>query len=533
LVETATIPRTKADAAMCLEDKQWRKNNLYTVVNEAGERVPYRQRQVQKTLDEARHGCDVILKSRQHGITTEACIDMLDDCMFIPDLQCGIVAHTKIDAQEIFQTKIKTPYEAMPEFLRKWNPAIKCDGGHLRLANGSSIRVAVSFRSATTHRLHISELGKICAKYPKRAIEIKTGTMPSVHPQLGGRITVESTAEGAAGLFYDLCTQSEAETAQAKAAGRKLNPRQYKFHFFAWWQDPKNRVEPLGITISDETGRYLDGLAVKAIELDAEQRAWYAITKDGSNGLGKEMKREHPSTVQEAFEQSVHGAVFGDELELMRNEGRIGFYPYDQRIKVYTFWDLGYRDATAVLFVQFIQDEIRIVECYHMVGRGAPYHAAQILGKDYGYDHDHLSHYGPHDVMNHEKGTGIVLKDTYGSLGVKFGVVDRPRRKVDGIQAIRDILNKVRINAKACPALVKALAFYRYEWDEDDVQFSKDPIDDWTNDAIDALQTMALQYRFGTIGGRRLGYPIALPVSGGDREERFQFSFDRRKGRRV
>lgn len=503
------VPRTKAELHKCLEDKAWRKNNLYTIVDESGKKVPYRQRVVQEEFNRRRTYCDVILKSRQHGFTSECCIDMLDDCIFTPDLKCGVIAHTKLDAQAIFSTKIRTPYEELPALVKELCPVVSMTTQSVVFANGSEIRVAVSFRSATTHRLHISEYGKICAKYPVRAEEIRTGSIPSVHPQMGGKITIESTAEGASGDFYELCTQAQSDTVQADKEDRALNRLQYRFHFYAWHQDPKNRIDPLGITVSDVLLEYFDSLRDKDIILDQEQQAWYAVTKDGAAGLGRKMKREHPSTVDEAFEAAIQGAVFGADIEDARSDGRIGTYPWIKNAPVYTFWDLGYRNSTVVGFFQFPQDQVRIIDYYCQRGRGATYHAAQVNAKRYDYG----AHYMPHDVMQHEKGSGIVLKDTYQALfTTPIYRVKRPPLKEDSINALADMFNEIHFNAKTCAvgkqeqSLIKSLAWYRYAWDEDHAIWSKVPIGDWAADPADMMQTMAMQYRYGKIGGKVLGY---------------------------
>jgi hypothetical protein len=492
------VPKTKAQIAKCLKDKEWRMNNLYTLVDEGGEKRPYRRRETQADLAKNRHGLDVVLKSRQHGISSESDIDILDDCIFTPDLRCGIIAHTKLDAQEIFETKVKLPYFELPETIRRRIPHTKCDGCTLRLANGSSIRVAVSFRSATTHRLHISELGKICAKYPKRAREIKTGTMPSVHPQLGGKAIIEGTAEGNAGDFYELCIQAQSDTAEAKKKGILLNPKQYKFHFYSWFQDPKNVLDPKDVKISDELNRYFKDLAKDhGIKLSSEQKAWYAQTKDGAGGLGKLMKREHPSTVQEAFEQSVEGAIFGEQMEKAYEDGRVGFYPHIENLPVITFWDLGYRHATSVIFVQKYGEQKRIIDHHSERGRGATYHAGIVNDKPYQYE----NHYFPHDVMQHEKGSGIILLDTYQSLlKNKCEVVARPKLKEDSLESAYNVFPTVVFNVKTTVDLRKSLAFYRYEWDEDHSRFGKDPLDDWAADDADAFQLMAMKYRLETVG---------------------------------
>lgn len=66
--------------------------------------------------------------------------------------------------------------------------------GYIEFAHGSNIMVATSFRSGTVQRLHISEHGKICAKYPAKAKEVRTGTLNAVAE--GSIVFIESTAEG-------------------------------------------------------------------------------------------------------------------------------------------------------------------------------------------------------------------------------------------------------------------------------------------------------------------------------------------------
>lgn len=498
-----------------MKSQKWRLNNLYHIVTDK----PYSQdvlfkmsaRPVLETFYDNMWYWNLILKSRQHGITTEIDLFMLDTCLFEDNIHAGIIAHDLKSAQRIFYNKIKYPYEHLPKELKVVRLLEKSDSMEMRFSNGSSIWVGTSMRSATLRMLHISELAKICAKYPEKALEIKTGALPTLHE--GSYLFIESTAEGAGGMFYDAAQVAQPATAHADKEGRKLNQQELRFHFFAWYEHPGNRTDSTGIVISDTLRDYFKYLREKeGVELSPEQMAWYALKRDGPAGLGKYMKRENPSTVQEAFEQSVEGAVYAEEMELARNEGRIGFYPWDKTMPVYTFWDIGYRDATCVTFVQFIKEQVRVIDYYSMVGRGATYHAAQVNRKEYVYG----DHFGPHDVMNHEKGSGIVLKDTYDSLlGVAMNVVDRPRLKADGIDAVRSMFNMTVFNETTTRGLCKALSFYRYEWDEDKACFGKEPVHDGASHPADSMQTLAMQYRYGTIGGKMLGYPQPIPANVG------------------
>ena len=513
------VPKNESQVRRCLSDKLWRLNHLYSIVDERGDRMRFKLNPLQQRFMSDRHGLDVLLKARQWGGTTAIDIDMLDDALFTPDLRCGIVAHTKLDAQAIFQDKIKFAYDNLPDIVKSRITALRCDRGELLLSNNSSIRVAVSFRSATTHRLHVSEHGKICAKYPQRAEELKTGTLPSVHPQQGGRITIESTAEGCGGDFYDMCQLSQADTAQAARQGRSLGIMQYRFHFFAWWEDPKNSSPDKDIAISDELKRYFDEVEPKIGKVLTDcQKTWYAQRRDGTGGLKKLMKREYPSTVEEAFESSVEGSVLSEQLEQVRSEGRITNVPHIKNAPVYTFWDLGIGHKTAIIWAQFVRESIRIIAFHQEAGRGMPYFArliastAESKGYIYGKMNEDRPHYAPHDIMNHEKGTGIILKDTAESLGLRFTPTIRPKLKEDGHDAMREILPLCWFDI-GCEELIKALSMYRYEWDEELSQFKKNPLEDWTSDAVDAFQTLALAYRLVPIGGRVLGSVVPVATT--------------------
>ena len=495
-----TKPQTELEKN--LSDPYWRLNNLYYIIDEHAKRVKFNMRMAQEDFFRNMWYWNMLLKSRQHGFSTLIDLIGLDLCLWNDNTEAGIIAHTLKDAQHIFQTKIKYPYENMPASIRERIPSTKCDAGELRLSNNSCIRVGTSMRSATLHFLHVSEHGKLCAKYPLKALELKTGTMPALHE--GSYYFDESTAEGGAGDFYDGCIQAQADTARSHAEGVNLNKMQCKFHFFAWHDDAKNATEPAGITVSDELKRYFDDLHFEhSIDLSENQKAWYALKRDGSQGLGRLMKREHPSYPAEAFEQAVDGAVFGIELERVRSEGRICFLPYQESEPVYTFWDIGIGHPTVILFCQFIGAEVRIIDAHEEANRGITYHCKLVNDKPYVYG----MHYLPHDAAKRNAVTAEPLFDTVEQLlGTgKVMQVDRCKSKGDSIEAARMIFPHVFFEAKKTTCLVKSLGFYRYEWDDDKKKYADKPVDDWSADGSDAFQGLGMVWVEHSIGGKRLG----------------------------
>lgn len=489
-----------------LSDTLWRLNNLYWIIDEDSKRVKFKMRYAQKKFYDEMWYWNELLKSRQHGFTTLIDLLGLDLCLFNDNIEAGIIAH-KIEAvQHIFETKVKYPYENLPESIKERVPALKCDANILKLANNSWLRVATSMRSSTLRFLHVSERGKMCAIYPKKAEELKTGTIPTLHE--GSYFFDESTAEGGAGDFYDSCQQAQADTAREKQ-GIKLNKMQCRFHFFAWPEDPKNATEPEGIVISDELKRYFEFLKTDHdIVLNDRQMAWYALKKDGAQGLGRLMKREHPSFPAEAFEQAVEGAVFSEEMEAVRSEGRIKFLPWEQNEPVYTFWDLGVGHPTAIGFFQFIQEECHIIDYHEEVGRGIVYHCKVAKDKSYVYG----QHYVPHDARKRSRETETPLLDTMRELLGQDMVtlVPRVERKEDSIQAARMMFPHLFFDTQKTSRLVKCLGFYRYEWDDDKKKFNDYPEDDWSADGADMLQCAGTAWITMNIGSKRLGRTASM-----------------------
>ena len=52
-----------------LKDQKWRLNNLYQIVNDDGELVPFKMRPVQEKLYDEMHYLNIILKARRRGIS--------------------------------------------------------------------------------------------------------------------------------------------------------------------------------------------------------------------------------------------------------------------------------------------------------------------------------------------------------------------------------------------------------------------------------------------------------------------------------
>ncbi|MCA1298030.1 terminase [Stappia indica] len=482
-------------------DPIWRVSNLYHITDKNGARVPFKPNDAQLSFLKDLHQRNIILKARQLGFTTLSALIQLDACIFGRDVRAGIIAHRLDDAKVIFRDKVKYPYDNLDEGLRAEMPATQDSADTLTFANGSSIRVSTSMRSGTLQYLHISEYGKICAQYPDKAREIKTGALEAVSKS--GFVTIESTAEGQEGDFFD----KSQEARRMQTAGAELSPLDYRFHFFPWHQDPEYSLPGLGV-ITDEQHRYFEKLeAEEGIVLSRGQKLWY-VTKEGA--LGGDMKREYPSTPDEAFEQALEGAFFTRELHLATKQRRIGSFSVDPAYQVHTAWDLGRNDLNTIWLFQTIGGFHRFVGYYENSGEHISHYVkwlrdwADENGVTFG------SHYLPHDGKREslwlENGTMGVME----KLRFFPTIVPRAASHQEIISACRAVFHLCQFDEQAAGDGLKRLRAFRKEWDDVRGVFKDRYLHDINSHGAMGFATFALSGHSGddiTVSGtRRRGY---------------------------
>lgn len=295
-----------------LADRIWRLNNLYWVVDEDGNLMQFKLRPAQMYLLENMHYKNIILKARQLGFTTFICIFMLDYALFNRNKSLGIVAHTKDDASVIFR-KVKIAWDNFPVHLKEYFKLTTTGDSatEYQFTNGSVMRVSTSLRSGTYQMVLITEFGKICSRFPEKAAEIVTGTLPAV--PAGGVVFIESTAEGEEGHFYEYCQ----DAMEMKRLKRALTRKDYKFFFFPWYENPADVIEG-DVQISAEVDQYLEKMQrLVKVTFTREQKNWYYLT---TKELKSKMKQEHPTTPEEAFLTSGNKLFKGEMVDAQREK---------------------------------------------------------------------------------------------------------------------------------------------------------------------------------------------------------------------
>lgn len=483
-----------------LKNRFWRLNNLYFVEDKNGKCVRFKMTPEQLEYFDGMHDRNVILKARQLGFTTEVCIIQLDLALF-HHKHCALIAHTLPDAERLFRNKTKYAYDRLTDDVKQANKVTKETTSEIVFKKGGSVTVSTSFRGGTLYSLHVSEFGKICAKHPDKAKEIVTGAFEAV--PLGGRITLESTAEGRSGYFYQYCQDAE----KLKLQGKTLNPLEWKFFFFSWWKNSEYQIP--ATEISERLKEYFSDLKVKHnIHTTPEQQSWYASKE---KTLGDDIKREYPSIPSEAFQQSVEGAYYKKQFKFLYANGRVGELPSNDHLPVMTFWDLGVSDSMVIWFIRKISDECyQVIDYYENSGEGLR-HYFKVL-KDRGYTYS--KHYAPHDIKNRSltgdaKSRLDIAKEGYEIDGeiysVRFEVVESIG-VMDGIEQTREILKYCEFDETKCEEGISHLENYRKEWDDKKGCWKDKPLHDHTSHGADAFRMfgVAMNKRERKVKTRRI-----------------------------
>ncbi len=192
-----------------------------------------------------------------------------------------------------------------------------------------------------------------------------------------------------------------------------------------------------------------------------------------------------------SFEAAILGAYYGKEMRAADDDNRVTVVPYEPSLPVYTAWDLGIGDTTAIWFAQFHGAQKRIIDFYEASGVGLDHYAAMLKDKPYVYG----PHILPHDARVRELGSGKTRVETLTALGLKDIVIADSMPLDDGIQAVRGFLPAAWFDAVKCKRGIEALRQYQREFDEKGKMFRARPMHSWASHAADALRYLVIGYR--------------------------------------
>ena len=209
-----------------------------------------------------------------------------------------------------------------------------------------------------------------------------------------------------------------------------------------------------------------------------------------------------------SFDAAIPGAFYADSLDRLQLQGQIVEFDHDPAQSVFTAWDLGRTDDTAIWFYQFRGREIDIIDYWAKSGCeiSHPEHPESSLvhvlldkAKQFGYRY--AQHWLPHDARPRKLGMGgkSILQQfhdarlVHPTLG-SFAIV--PKLDVqEGIQAARKTFQYVRFHQTRCALGLQALRHYHRTWDAEKKMYQDHPVHDWSSHGADAWRYLSLSWR--------------------------------------
>jgi hypothetical protein len=207
---------------------------------------------------------NIVLKARQLGITTYVAARFFIQTITQPGTLSVQVAHDQESAEEIFKI-VHRFWENLPEALRA-GVLTKSRSNTRQIvfpALDSEYRVETAAdvnagRGLTIHHLHCSEV----ARWPRDGM----GTLASLRLAVPkeGAVVLESTANGAGGVFYEEWQRAE-ETGHTR-------------HFFPWWyEDDYELDEAVKLPLTEEEKKLISDHGLSERQIAWRRKNWASL----------------------------------------------------------------------------------------------------------------------------------------------------------------------------------------------------------------------------------------------------------------
>lgn len=192
------------------------------------------------------------------------------------------------------------------------------------------------------------------------------------------------------------------------------------------------------------------------------------------------------------FDKRFSGHIFAQRLDAANDAGRITTVPHKRGLPVFTAWDLGKSNKTAVWFCQVVGFQPRIIDYYDMHGQDLVPIVEDLQAKPYRYGPDFL----PHDSKHERLGMVGSIKEQLQELGRE--VVDVQLGSISaGILQANKFIDECWFDKDLTRDGRHGLMNYKYKYNEEHKSFSTAPLKDWTSDTADAFRYLSQAYYDG------------------------------------
>jgi phage terminase large subunit len=187
-----------------------------------------------------------------------------------------------------------------------------------------------------------------------------------------------------------------------------------------------------------------------------QDNPWRSTVLDAAR---EKMKRDAPDDYAHIYEgqcrPAVEGAIYYHEVSKLKSSGRLGNVPYDPMLKVHVITDLGFNDFMALLLVQRLGSEIRIVRYIEDRMRFIPSYHQELIELKLNWGKLYLPHDGKAKHV-----TGSSAEEQFQKLGWDVEIVPDIGLE-QGIRKTREVFPRFYIDKTHASELVNRLGRYR------------------------------------------------------------------------
>ena len=221
-----------------------------------------------------------------------------------------------------------------------------------------------------------------------------------------------------------------------------------------------------------------DTKAITPEVLESERQE--IIQKNGSDAI---FQQEYYCS----FGAWINGSYYAEILTELEKAWRITTLPYDPALDVFTVWDLGINDSTAITFWQRFWKEIRVIDYYEMNWEWLSHYVSILKEKPYRYGTMRL----PHDAQARSLQTWKTVEEKMYEYGFNDIQIVPKLSVLDWINSVRAILPYCWFDKEKTERLRKCLKNYHKELDEKRQTF-KWPEHDWSSHGADSFRYLAV-----------------------------------------
>lgn len=221
-----------------------------------------------------------------------------------------------------------------------------------------------------------------------------------------------------------------------------------------------------------------DTKAISDEVLNAERQE--IIQKNGNDAI---FQQEYYCS----FDAWINGSYYAEILSQLENKWQRTLVPYDPALDVYTVWDLGINDSTAIRFFQIMWREIRVIDHYENNWEWLSHYVGILREKWYRYWTVRL----PHDAQARSLQTWKTVEEKMYEYWFNDVQIVPKLSVLDWINSARAILPRCYFDKEKTERGRKCLKNYHKEFDEKRTSF-KWPEHDRSSHSSDAFRYLAV-----------------------------------------